>query len=686
MGELTVRISSSPSTPGTTLTGARELTFQEVLNDSGAGSVTIQNDDPQLSLLDFNGYLQWCVDGVQQFCTIIETSNPEEVAQSEEAGQATTFEGRGLIAEWERATVRPELGFNKKPYGSSRLFGFASPYFDDSTWTPALERFIQSDFDGPPVALGGVPDNAPEPFVYWIWSRAADNIPNPGETSPGTSYFRKEFIVGEASSTGGGTYRLCLAVDNTHVAYIDGLEVSRYDGPSTQDQNTLHELNIELSNGPHIIAVEGSNILGVSNTAGVYVFLSLFSSGGLDGGGPIVVSDDTWVCLDYPSTVPGFTHGHVLEILLDEAQEDWLLNGWTLSFDATQDTDGTPWPLIPGGISVQVGADLLTVLRQFAESGIDFAADPDAKILNAWVTRQKGGDPGVTFTDGVNVTERSRQRRAPVCNRAQIEFLRGIVEVESTEERGGFTSEETYGPIRKRLDLTDFDSTAAVDDYLTEWFRTWAWPQETVTVGIEPEGTPLAVRKVPYDDFVVGDVIDVDGEELRLTGITANTDDVGNVRWTVDAVTEGAMAEGRLDRMLKAKIAGTVGGRALAASPTVAGVQGNDDRSSSRVLLPTMSSYGAQVSTGVAGEVIAEGSYRITGLVATSSADGTGNTVLRVTNVDEGTYLDVTIGAAVNLARTVGILDVAGGNRVKLECTTAGGHSKVDLTTRGYII
>lgn len=667
-GQVTVKVASSPSAAGTTLNNIRNYSFQDVLNDAGLGTFVIQNDDAQLASCTFGSYIQWFVNDTHLFTSLIERTDAAEIDPGEEADEATRIQGRGLVAEWERACVRPENDYDRKPYSKSRTFGFASPYFDDSSWTAAYEQFRVDDDTAPPDALMALPENAPNPFVWWIWSRAKPA----GETPVGTCYFRVDVAI--LTDT---FLRLCVAGDNKFIFYVDGMRVAEYLGPSHVDGwSRLYETNIEFSEGTHVLAAEVENVTSGVNTAGLWAYLTGYGFDGLSEE-PTKVTDTSWLALDYPGYVPGFTYGRVLEILLTEAQADSLLTGWTLSFDAVNDTDGTPWPG-PYEITVQTGADYLTVLRQFAESGIDFSVDPYAKVLNAWVKDGKGGASGVTFTDGTNVTERSRETVLPTCNRAQVEYMRGITEVASTETRSGSTSEQTYGPIRKKVDLTDFESVEAVGDYLDEFFKVWAWPQERVTVGIEP-GT----GEQPYTDFVLGDTVTIASESLRVSSITATVDDVGLVRWAVEVATSGMLSEERLDRMLKAKIAGTVGGRVLAASPTTPGVDGTDPTGKS-ASVPSLSSYGSTVAVGSAGTNVADAPYRITGAVITSSADGTGTTWVQVRNNTTLESFDISIGATEPWNRTSHIIDVAGGHEVELLCTVAGGHSKVNVTLRAY--
>lgn len=672
--EITIKIADSPSGAGTVIDNAHGYMFQDVLNDTGVGTFLLQNDDAQLSLCAFGSYVQWFVDGEHRFTTIIERTEKAEVAPGEEGSEATQVEGRGLVAEWESATVIPELGFDRQPYGRSRLFGFASPHYDDSSWGYAYQQFRQDDPSPSPDALWGRPDNAPDPFIWWIWG-----IPPPAQapTPPGLNLFRKKVYISE-----GGTYRLAIAADNQFYFFVDGLKVGiEYQGPGLEGWQQLHECNVSISEGWHTFAAEVVNAEGVpeTNNAGFYCFMATVWNNviGLDDTNALE-SDEDWKALAYPEDIPGFTYGQVIRIILEESAAASKLSTWTLGFTDTLDSDGTPWPVWPD-ITVRVGDDLLTMLRQFAESGIDFAVDPSSRRLDAWVKGNKGTASGLTFTTGVDVLELKRDERAPIANRLQIEYYRGVTEVLSIEERDGATSEETYGPIRKRLDLTEFHSITAVQDYLYRFFEVWAWPQERVTVALEP-----SADQQPYVEFVTGDSIEVNGSSLRVTSLTAAPDIVGQVRWAIEVASGGTLAEERLDHMLKAKISGTVGGRSLAAGPIEPKLQGTDYTDGRSAQIPSLSSYGDAVAVGSAGVQVAEAPYRITGLVVTSPGDGTSPTTIRVRNLTRATSAVVSIGATEEEARLSTIIDVSMGDRVELDCVAAGGHSKINATLRVY--
>jgi hypothetical protein len=79
------------------------------------------------------------------------------------------------------------------------------------------------------------------------------------------------------------------------------------------------------------------------------------------------------------------------------------MTGWTISFDAETDSAGDPWPYMLSE-TFQIGADLLSIIRQLGEAYLDVTVDPVNLQLNAFV---KGGSrtSAATYAAGTNLTE-----------------------------------------------------------------------------------------------------------------------------------------------------------------------------------------------------------------------------------------------------------------------------------------
>jgi hypothetical protein len=126
---------------------------------------------------------------------------------------------------------------------------------------------------------------------------------------------------------------------------------------------------------------ENFDRLASTNTAGLIVDLYTLDDNGNDDE-LVLRSNRDWRCVHYPETLPGFTAGHIIRLLLEQAQADGELLGWTLLFDDINDANGNPWP-VGQQITLPMGLDLLSVLRQLATTHIDFRMDQASRRLIA---------------------------------------------------------------------------------------------------------------------------------------------------------------------------------------------------------------------------------------------------------------------------------------------------------------
>lgn len=681
-GLVTVRIGDTPeaAVTGTPLTGAHGVEFRDVANDVGLGALSLQADDGQLQLVDIGKYLSFSVSGTTVLTTRVEDLSPDAINADEESGALTRVSGRSLIAELEDATVQPENGMGRQPFSSARVFSFASPYFDDLLWDTAYEQFQQKSMDGPPTSLYGLPEDWPDPFIFWIWGAEYTGE----EQEPAITYFRKTFTIET-----GGLHRFVCAGDNKFKAYIDGIEVLSYLENGNDGWRRLYDLDVELSEGEHVIAAVVENILGPSNAAG---FLCGLWSVGIDGlGAKIVETDDTWKVLYNPAEPPGFTIGEIMLILLEEAEDAGLLpGGWTdvTGFSGTHDAKTDAWPILPE-VSVQVGDDYLKVLKQFAESYVDFATNTSNRVLILYQKGNRGEVEDVDFTPGVNITELARKQVGTVKNVAHVLYKGGHVEIEDAEERGGNTSIELHGRRRAYLELQSFESLDAVNAYLAEWFKVYAWPHYSVTLGIEPAG-----GDIPFVDFGIADSIEVDGEELKVASITVTTDENGFAVYGLEVATLAELHDELLQRQLAAKASGTVGGRTLAASKTAPGVFGADRRIAPNTKRLQPVSFIGKVSndspTNLSGAVPIERPIRLTAIHFTGHGDGADDHsfsyVLNGSNQAPSVEPTATQTERIEFMT----IDLVAGDVLQVECTAPAdpedGQTGVVITPRAYYV
>jgi hypothetical protein len=678
--ELTVTVGDTPDEagdPGDQIDYTAQGTtagFQLAFNSIGTGVVTVRNDDPLLAELTTGRYLRWMLDGTQVWTTRITWQRKAVVAPDEEVGHLTVVESQGQLADWQRATVQPELGYLTNPYSSARVFNFASPYYDDTDWDTPFEQFRQDEYGVPPNLLFGWPIDWPDPTIYWIWPTEKEEDE---EVDPGIALFR-----GVATVANSGLHRACLAGDNRHRTWFDGIKILEYNEEhATQGWDKTYDLDVPASVGDHVIGAMVENIPGPVNNAG-FLF-GLWENAGSDGlGAKILESNDAdWKCLLDPDPWPGFTVGHVLRILLEEVQAltPARLDGWSLSCTDTDDTDDNPFPVIPE-LVVQVGDSLHKVLEQFAESYIDFDVDITTKTLHVWVKGMRGTTSSVVFDPGVNATELDRDEGGDFANTVHYRYKDGHTQFVDTATRDGETSIERYGVREVFLSLDDVERLDAVEEYLAEWLALNAWPRESVTFGLEPTGGDL-----PLTDFAVADEVTVDGDPLKVVSLTCEVDIHGRATWATEVVTRGEIWAQNLERTLQAKINGTFSGRSLFSSPSTPGVFGVAERTRPQAQRLQPYSWAGEVIEDVSGTPAIDGPIRLTGIILSAHPGGGGDTTVHL-NLNGSSAGSATIGAAQTEVRETFLEDLVQGDILEAECTEAGGHTGVVATPRAYYV
>lgn len=377
------------ATPLGTFANLRDIQFQDQLSESGAGRVTLQNDDPQLALINppFT-VIRFDIQGWPAWTMIFEEYDATTVSQGELADQVTVWSGRGHLALLERGVIYPSGGVGRIPVQDDRTFTWTSIEYDDSTWINATVlgtaaavkvtwgvlnvSFIDQDYPN---------DNA---SMLWATSGTVLNAPD------GDCYFRKVVTI-----TATGRYLIYWLTDNTGDLYVDGALVDTSKG----FWNTSTVL-IDLSAGDHVFAAKVTNFVqAVFNPGGFLLSVYSTDSGGL----PLAVeaeSDGTWKILQYPAVPPGMTPGQAIRICVGEWQARGGLAGVTLNFSDTIDSAAQPWPVVD--LATKVGTDILTFVRELAGAYIDVWMDPESLSLSAWNYGTRGQPQAVTYQPPTN--------------------------------------------------------------------------------------------------------------------------------------------------------------------------------------------------------------------------------------------------------------------------------------------
>lgn len=382
-----------------TLDESRDRQWQEVFNDVGNGKVTLQNDDPDLALVEYGDYVRFLLDGVARFAIIVEAMDRVDVASGEEADEATVISGRGAIAVLENVVIYPDAIFlDTVPFADARVFNFASLLPDGpEPWATPY------DWGDRPAAgpYAGMPADFPAVFSHWVGPEAPDGS---GDNQRGDWFFFA-LIIGAPAAR----YRLVFGFDDRIELWVDNVPLFSNNETTIEAAKTV---DVYLDSFIHTLACRVTNLDP--------------NAGPPDGPTGITMAlctlkpDDTidleyWATdptdpnqfvMAFPSRAPGYTPGSIITSMYLEATPPGSRDVPSVAlvsftFDEDFDSNGVAWPeyISP---AVNVGTDLLTFLKQLAESSFDFWFDPATWQLNLYLSR--GSATSVAYTETSNIT------------------------------------------------------------------------------------------------------------------------------------------------------------------------------------------------------------------------------------------------------------------------------------------
>jgi hypothetical protein len=346
--------------------------------------------------------------GLYAFASRVE-SKQWRYDQGEESSRGFTLTGRGLVSAWEDAIVFPYGGTGSRPSSDSRAFGWFSPELSTTGWQAAvvgISGLAPNTRTNPPLPDPWFPPKGWTSVLTgtdWIWSRAT-NSGNP----EGASLFRTTFSLGSADRVA-----IFYTASSRCRVWIDGVLVTPgwTSEPNEESFIYAHRATPYLSSGTHYIAVEAESRAWTPALPGVsrgILQVAVHSGGGsgavYSSGNLLVGTSSSWKCLDYPTVYPAPTPGRILRQLLEEAQARGALTGWSLGCTDTVDSAGQPWPSDQAHV-FRVGQTYADVLRQMADTSIEFAARPAGLVLDVWRRDTITQPNAATFTIGTNLTE-----------------------------------------------------------------------------------------------------------------------------------------------------------------------------------------------------------------------------------------------------------------------------------------
>lgn len=363
------------------LTQATSITSQHVPGDLGNGSCFVPIDDPYLDSLTIrSGDIIRADQGATAgFPWVVEKAHMTHLTRGGKARVGWQISGSGLLSKWVKARVYPPLGPGRALFGTTRWWNWAAPELDSTAWDDSVvteKALVGENF--------GFPDLWADADAYWMWDRLLDGGLGTNYAPAGDVFFATTF-----TKDAYGFVEHWGTADDAHEQWVDGVPVMSDQG---YYRGKTQRKKYALDAGTHHIAIKGTNQNALK--AGV------LSSGieiNADGtfGDVIWRSDDTWKCLAYPATPPGFTAGKILRILHGEALDRGALDGWAVSFTDTQDSEGNDFPEL-AEFPAPIGGPYYSVLRQLQETDLDVDTQRDALTLGVWNAGFAGSDLSAT--------------------------------------------------------------------------------------------------------------------------------------------------------------------------------------------------------------------------------------------------------------------------------------------------
>jgi len=534
----------------------KDYRWQDQLNEAGAGSLVLANDDPDLALVQAGDVVLFEVEGFGAFTLLVREIDRTTIATGEEAAQLSTLSGPGGLAYLEEALVYPSRGVGVWPIEEDRVFSWPSVDYDDSWWTSV--HAYASVYDSTPAWYGMI-DGWPLALpAQWIGPSVGSRHWAPG----GTCYLRSTF---DAFTT--GTYTIYLAADDFATLYLDGQQLLSTDEWSN-DPNDVKKEQVDITAGEHSLAVELHNGFGEIiyeggrfNPAAIVVGVAT-----LDGAGAIAevatVSDNSWRILEYPLNAPGMTPGEAMLICINEARDRGALPEIGATFDARVDSAGQPWPIV-GDIATKTGYDLLTFFRELSQTYIDLAMSPAGNVLYAWASGTRGEHRSITLhapsdasdPNSGNLVQLTHKRVLAPVERLLVRWKSGWDQLGNNGREAclGLGADQSQGEIERV-------GQAQLDDI------------NNVRTEIAAQIAPMGPDDTPVLAFNIGDYLDVPDVdnmfvERRVISLSGALDDNGRLSWAIELGDRILDVRERVEQAAKKMINGTLRGSSKVATP-----------------------------------------------------------------------------------------------------------------------
>lgn len=495
--------------------------WEDEFNEVGSGQFAVKVTDPNIAdLLTGGNIARFELNGTMRFGIVLD--RPDRDSAAALAQRMLYCTGDGVLSLWDRGVVLPELGVGRRS-PEFRTMGFASSDYDHSAWTAAIET------DGHPI-----PEGMLDTTAHWIWGVAptGDSPPHP----VGDNFLWKTFVLTDEADLRG-----FITADDGYELYLDGALLSS----ATQEfmWGRAQEFDLFLDAGVHYLAIRGINIdrpnTPASNFAEVILSIMTVTDGGASVDAVVVHTDDTWVCLPYPSPAPTMTPGKILRIFLEEVQAlgPEYMTGVTLGCTDTLDSNGVPWNK-ELDVGWPVSTSLLEVIRTIVEQAADVWMNPVTFATEVYNKGTLGTDVSgtVSLVADENLKAAKHIGENAVCNVGLAKYHTGewllLARASSVEAVGARMAGLTIGTAPS-VEAAERTVEAVFDDY--------ANPIDTLTGTVITEGD----SSDPYANFQPGDTVSASSRYDTLvptlvTKLKVSESSVGTAAFTIEAQQDAA--------------------------------------------------------------------------------------------------------------------------------------------------
>lgn len=440
--------------PGGTQTDldALVIDWEDPVLDIGTATVVLRANDSMVASIAPEDYIAIDVvdfDGTPTEVCVMIVDSDSLIAKdpSEEANQTATYTGPLLLGALQDGPIEPPLGDDSFPIVDDVHFDDSHPDFDWSAFPNAHNVMTVWDAKrniGGALATPGVdgrwgylqvwaaddPDEdefgTHSPEIIW----ASDGTPDGLTTGVGNCDFGDDPFT----TTFDGMHLAYITGDNTVSFYVDGAEIGSGGtggNPLTSAFEHTIVVPFRLSPGTHYPVLRGVNFppFGAPNPGGVNAQIWI-PGNPFDPANPphlVWTASDAMKVIEYWTTSPGMTPGHVARLWLEGEQTRGRFAGWSLSCTDSDDTNGDAWSVTPT-ISMRVGTDDgLSLFLKMMEAYADVRIRPGGLVIDLYNKDAMTAASGVAFEDG-NLTSlafnRIRITADELLNRSQFGWTR----------------------------------------------------------------------------------------------------------------------------------------------------------------------------------------------------------------------------------------------------------------------